>query len=453
MKSLFARAALATTTAVMLFAGVAINAEARIAGTSGTVVGTTQTFNLVTSADYITTPDGGTVTIWGYGEVGKPMQYPGPTLKVRAGYTVVINLTNGLPNLPGTSAPMPVSMIFPGQTGVAATGGSAGVLTQESSGPANVVTYTFVAGQPGTYMYNSGTRPGLQVEMGLVGALIVYPATENPNAPTKAYDLADSAFDQEYMFLMTEMDPKIHQLVEFGLINQVNNTVSHATLWFLNGRNGPDTMFPDFAPWLNHQPYSALPRMHPGEKLLMRVIGGGREQHPFHTHGNNYTVIARDGRPLKSSASTTIDLGYSDYTLDSTPGTTQDAIFTWTGVNLGWDMFGHVPGDGSSCTPDAEGLHSVATDANYKEPCADHTKPLPVVMPENASLAFGGFWRGSPFIGSLGSLPPGEGGLNLNGGVVFIWHSHTEKELANNDLYPGGILTMLIIEPHGVLIP
>jgi hypothetical protein len=34
-----------------------------------------------------------------------------------------------------------------------------------------------------------------------------------------------------------------------------------------------------------------------------------------------------------------------------------------------------------------------------------------------------------------------------------MWHSHTEKELTNNDIFPGGMLTMLIIEPWGTDIP
>ena len=37
------------------------------------------------------------------------------------------------------------------------------------------VSYTFTAGEPGTYQYHSGTRPDLQVEMGMYGALIVRP--------------------------------------------------------------------------------------------------------------------------------------------------------------------------------------------------------------------------------------------------------------------------------------
>ena len=44
---------------------------------------------------------------------------------------------------------------------------------------------------------------------------------------------------------------------------------------------------------LPSQPYNILPRMHPGEKLLLRVVRGGREMHPFHT-----TAITRACSPV-----------------------------------------------------------------------------------------------------------------------------------------------------------
>jgi len=75
-----------------------------------------------------------------------------------------------------------------------------------------------------------------------------------------------------------------------------------------------------------------------------------------------------------------------------------------------------------------------------------------VNLPQNQNLTFGGFWSGSPYLGSAGALPPGEGGLNPNSGYTFMWHSHTEKELTNNDIFPGGMMTMLIVEPPGVPI-
>ena len=67
-------------------------------------------------------------------------------------------------------------------------------------------------------------------------------------------------------------------------------------------------------------------------------------------------------------------------------------------------------------------------------------------------LAFGGFYSGSPYLGALGSLPPGEGGLNPNAGFSYMWHSHTEREMVNNDVFPGGMMTMLIIEAVGTTI-
>ena len=45
--------------------------------------------------------------------------------------------------------------------------------------------------------------------MGLYGALIVRPA-----APGCAYDHADTCFDREYLFLLSEIDIDIHQAAE-----------------------------------------------------------------------------------------------------------------------------------------------------------------------------------------------------------------------------------------------
>src|SRR2546421_11184632 len=39
-------------------------------------------------------------------------------------------------------------------------------------------------------------------------------------------------------------------------------------------------------------PYTTLFRsMHPGELTLLRIIGQGRWQHPFHEHGNHVRVV------------------------------------------------------------------------------------------------------------------------------------------------------------------
>jgi len=414
----------------LLLLAAAETAWAAIDGISGPV------FNLTAKADYISTADGGSLYSWGYANGNGAMQYPGPTMIVNQGDTVTINLSNQLP--------VPVSIVLPGQNGVAAAGGSAGLMTQEApamaGGVPGTVSYTFVATQPGTYQYHSGTQPALQVEMGLLGALIVRPNAADPLH--RAYAHAATLFNHEYLFLLTEMDPVIHeqvaaQVAAGGPIS-ADTSAWRPVLWFINGRNAPDTVLAANVPWLPTQPYNCLPRMHAGEKLLMRVINAGRDLHPLHTHGNNFLMIARDGRMLESAPGAGPDLAASDYTLRAVPGQTYDAIFEWTGKNLGWDVYGHT----SATAPLAP-----------NEYAPDHGKPIPVLLPNLQDVSFGAYYSGSPYLGSFGALPPGQPVINGGGGYFHMWHSHNEREIVNNDIFPGGMMTMLIIEPAGVPIP
>lgn len=414
-----------------LLAGFSSVSEAVIDGTTGT------TFNLTAKQGYISTPDGGSILAWGYALNGGPMQYPGPTLIVNQGDTITVNLTNDL-------TANPVSIMFPGQEDVTATGGTAGLITRESNGPADTVTYTFTASHAGTYLYESATQPELQVEMGLAGALIVRPAANN-----QAYNHADSAYDHEYLIFMSEIDPDVHFLVETGRKNQIDNAAYHPVLWFMNGRNFPDIMGAANDPLLPHQPYNTVPRTHPGDKTLVRVVSTSRDMHPFHTHGNHFRVIARDGRMLESTSGAGADISYLDYTLTVVPGATFDILWQWTGEKLGWDIYGTDAAHAHTCI-DGDGDDFDDTTYEY---CPDHGKPIPVILPSLQELTFGGFYSGSPYLGSAGALPPGEGGLNLNGGMFHIWHSHNERELVNNDIFPGGMMTFMIVEPPGVPIP
>lgn len=418
--------------AAMSFAAPA-PAHAVIQGVSGPV------FNLTAKEGRVITGDGNSVYSWGYANGEGPMQYPGVTMIAGEGDLVTVNLTNRLP--------VPVSIVFPGQHGVSATGGTAGLMTREAA-PGETVTYRFTASSPGTYLYHSGTRPELQVEMGLAGALIVRPAGFDPSAP-RAYGHADSAYDREVLFFLTEMDSRIHDVVELQGVDALSNTAFLSSYfpnyWFINGRNAPDTMAPAFAGWLPNQPYNSMPVMLPGERLLMRVVGAGRDPHPFHQHGNHARLIARDARLLESAPGAGPDMALDLFTITAVPGATFDAVFEWTGKGLGWDIYGTGPGYEHDCTDG----NSDGFDDTTAEYCADHGKPFPVVMPDVSDMTLGGFWSGSPYMGRLSSLPPGEGGLNPFGGFAYMWHSHTEKEMTNYDIFPGGMMTMLIIQPPG----
>jgi FtsP/CotA-like multicopper oxidase with cupredoxin domain len=423
---------------------LATTARAGIIGETGT------NFSLTATEGYISVSDGGSIYSWGYTSSGT-MQLPGPTLIVDQGDMISITLTNNLPTAAGN-----VSIVFPGQVVSIdpADPGVAGDLMQEAA-PGGTVTYQFEATNPGTYQYHSGTQPDLQVEMGLYGALIVRPAGFDPATNRTAYGDAKTGYDREYLYLLSEIDIDIHQAAELQAAGDgpimLPTGAYHSEYWLMNGRAAPDTMAVDNAAVLPTQPYGSLTHMYPGEKLLLRVIGAGREMHPFHTHGNHARLLARDGRVLANAAGNLA--GPLLFTIPSLPGGTADAIFEWTGKDLGWDMYGHAdPGDGLCVDNNGDGYDDDGVNDNDWEWCPDHGKPIPVTLPAISSLAFGGFYSGSPYLGALGSLPPGEGGLNPGAGFAYMWHSHTERELVNNDVFPGGMMTMLIVEARWVPI-
>jgi len=485
------RAGIALVTALLGVAVAAPPASATIAGLKSAAMGTT--FNFTAKVGYITFADGGSVPFWGLantdplpaGIIGAPagqVQFPGPTLIVNEGETITINLSNELPE--------PISLIFPGlgapEQPVYASPGDRATLRSFAhetpaggpGAPSAVVTYTFTASRPGTFTYESGTNMAKQTYMGLFGAIIVRPAgyTEvnqggndqwtltDPADPTNlpagaqhpedltrhAYGSGDpdsggdataqaTAYQREYLLLFHEIDPRINNAIATG--HEPDFSDWHPVYWTVNGRALPDCLFPHAVPWLPSQPYGALNFVHPGEQALARFIDMGRDPHPFHTHTNDILVIAHDGHPLQSDPTQGVDRAQFINTLSAYPGQTDDALWKWTGAALDWDVYGHAPGDPLAPF----------------EYAGDHGKAFPTTVPDPNNTTFGGFWSGSPFLGGAGALPPGEGGLNPWNGYVAIWHSHAEKELTNDDIFPGGILTFMVVVPYlddtGAVIP
>jgi FtsP/CotA-like multicopper oxidase with cupredoxin domain len=539
-----------------------VSAQAAAPGIQG------PTFTLVASPAYLNQPDGQAIYSWGYGctstsaptfvpaTLGRTgfcttMQVPGPTLVVTEGQTVTVHLTNGLPQAAGNT-----SILFPGFN-VTPSGGVAGLLTQEAA-PAGTVTYTFTASSPGTRAYYSGTQGDLQVEMGLYGAIIVLPATipaactsgvhaDNvtaeshwgesdyrlPNATGgvgAAYDHPDSCYDREYLFQFSEMDPRIHtqaeaQVAAAGTCTQGSAGCSlsvptepyHPAYFMINGRSMPDDMDPNYAIEYPHQPYNGDPHMHPGELTLVRVIGQGRWQHPFHEHGNHLRILGRDGNLIVASQNVNYQptgatavsapalAGPLLFTTTTTPGLAMDAIFYWSGKGLNWDAYGHNSSSNDplatlTCTPDANGYNTgysattgaplsthsaVVTAVNYYEWCADHFKPVekapfgdvgaggPATLPDANLFTNGAWYGGSPYLGpdatiratgcnagaqangpgvqcgSTGSTPPSGTIANSpssEAGFAFMWHSHNEREITTNNIFPGGMLMMMLVD-------
>ena len=487
-------------------------------------------FNLTAQPAYLTQPDGQAIYSWGYGCNGSPagyapkaittatcgaMQVPGPTLIVHEGDNVTVTLTNGLPAAAGNT-----SILFPGfQVAPSGATSVAGLLTQEAV-PGSSVTYTFTAVTPGTHSYYSGTQGDLQIEMGLYGAVIVLPKTvpatcntsasgPGPNnlaaeaqwgeadfrlAPA-AYNHAKTCYDREYLFQFSEMDPNIHnqalaQVTAAGTCTpaatgcslQVPTEPYHPAYFLINGRSMPDDMDPNYASEYPHQPYNGNPHMHPGEQVLLRIIGQGRWQHPFHEHANHVRILARDGNLILSATDANSLAGPALFTTTTTPGVAMDGIFYYTGRGLNWDMYGHKPGSSDAsakltCTPDANGYNTSAPTAiNYFEWCADHNKPLqvapfgdvegggPVTLPDPNILTNGAWYGGSPYLGPnatvratgpTGVTPPSGTIANSpsgEAGFAFMWHSHNEREITTNNAFPGGMMMMMLIDSREFVI-
>lgn len=438
----------------LLFATVS---HAAIEGITGT------TFDLTATIGTVVTSDGDSFQFWGYSTPASNngnMQYPGPTLIVNEGDTITINLTNNLPPQAGAT-----SIVFPGHN-VTASGDNDGILTWEANNGGGTASYSFTATNPGTYLYRSGTNTDLQVEMGLVGVIIVRPAM----GANYAYNHADTQFDREFLLILTEMNPNIHRFTELGLMALVDTSDNRATNWFINGRNFPDNVAAPYAPWLPNQPYNFVPQMHPGEKVLVRSVGAGNDLHPFHYHGNNFEVIGVDGRMLTTGGGMGPNLSWKATTRRTVPGQTAEVIWTWNAEKLGWDMYDHQPGvdyprsdinpawpgiicdnfDPLTFDPENPPAEEFLFDTYTKEYCPDHGVQFPVILPQRDSLTYGDFYPGTPFLGGEGDLAPGDAGLNSTAAFFLIWHSHTEKELTSNDIWPGGAISFMLVEHPGV---
>jgi FtsP/CotA-like multicopper oxidase with cupredoxin domain len=504
---------------VLLFTVSAFAAAPGLKGTS---------FNLTASAAYITQPDGQMVYSWGYGCTDggasgafvpattttpfcSSMQIPGPTLVVTQGQTITVKLTNSLPAPAGNT-----SILFPGFQ-VTASGGVAGLLTTEAA-PGAAVTYTFTANTAGTHAYYSGTDGDLQVEMGLYGAIIVLPSSvpsactgsgtpaaknltaESTHGETDfrlaaaAYNNPHACYDREYLFQFSEMDPRIHTqaLAQVTAKNGCTAGTAGCSLevatepyvpayFMINGRSMPDDMDTNYAQQYPHQPYNGNPHMHPGEQVLLRVIGQGRWQHPFHEHGNHVRILARDGNLITAPDNTSL-AGPLLFTTTTTPGLAMDGIFYWTGKGLNWDPYGHNPSSSDvlaklTCTPDANGYNTGdPTAINYYEWCQDHNKPLevapfgdvasdgPATLPESNILTNGAWYSGSPYlgadatvraVGSTGTTPPSgtiANGPTSEAAFAYMWHSHNEREITTNNIFPGGMMMMMLVDSREFVI-
>ncbi|MBS0393592.1 MAG: choice-of-anchor D domain-containing protein [Proteobacteria bacterium] len=352
---------------------------ATMLGAAG-VASAATTVNLTAQRATATMPDGAIVPMWGYclGSVtstSTPVAgtasgggtcatapavgtwAPGPTITVPLGDSLTITLTNNLPvdtsitilgqiggNLgaPARDA-LPVSHAPVTGTTWPVTGGTATFTPPAQLARANsfvpvaaagsTATYTWSNLKPGTYLYETATRPSLQAPMGLYGVLIVTGApTTDATATTPATHLtaAGTAFpngavngvavqavqyDADVPFLISEIDAKQNAQVDAAALANTSVTLKWNDPACATAGPAPNygnVCYPaavNYAPTyllLNGQPFD---RNNPGANavqpatgnmaltgnVMLRVVNAGLRTHVPSLVGLTLAQIAEDG--------------------------------------------------------------------------------------------------------------------------------------------------------------
>ena len=160
-----------------------------------------------------------------------------------------------------------VSIVFPGRPASSASGGAARPARRARRPPApgGTVTTASSRSEPGTYLYESGTNPHKQVQMGLYGALIVRPTMRRGLRLQRRRDAvrpgprvpgADARHRPDCCTDAVERN------------QPYDVTTKHDRYWTINGRSFPDTIAADGVALASEQPYGALVRVAADDREL-----------------------------------------------------------------------------------------------------------------------------------------------------------------------------------------
>jgi len=271
-----------------------------------------------------TLPDGAAVTVWGFAEdadndlntVGAEIPtVPGPLVTVpHTDNTLTIHLRNDL-------TAKAVSIVIPGQFAVLTpvtftdSQGRDRVksFTHETAPNGGIGAYTWSSLKPGTYLYQSGSHPAVQVPMGLYGGMTrdaaagaAYAASPNINA----------AYDNEVVLIYSEIDPALNDAVAAGTYGTpaYPSAINYSPRYFL----------------INGEPYftgqAAIPAGSVNDRVLIRFLNAGVKTHVPLMQGLHADVIAEDGNlaPYKKE----------QYSVFLPAGKTRDAIFVPTASGI-----------------------------------------------------------------------------------------------------------------------
>jgi hypothetical protein len=211
---------------------------------------------------------------------GEVVTVPGPRIVVPPGdSSLTILLTNRL--APGE----PTSIVIPGQpfkaTPAKGADGRVRSMTSETL-PGETGTYVFDGLKPGTFLYQSGSHPAVQVQMGLYGAMT------RDESDGNAY--ANLPYGHEALLLYSEIDPALHEAVANdkygpGKGGPTSTIRYRPTLFLINGESYTDSM-------------ASLAAGTAGETTLLRFLNAGLRTHVPLLADGTMKIVAEDGNKL-----------------------------------------------------------------------------------------------------------------------------------------------------------
>lgn len=287
---------------------------------------------------WVKTPDGRSHYIFGFVDItGMPeneivnfrgkAELMAPPLILKVGDEVYLTLTNlGTPTRPDLDDPHTIHYHgFPNQIALYDGVPEASVAVPVGRD----FVYYYKPLDQGTYMYHCHYEPVEHIQMGMVGPLIVRPQDYNPadHAYKTAYGYGTGTeFDREYYIFLNEVDCHIHNLV--ATVQEPDWTLYKPTYWLINGRSYPDTI--NITGSFPQQPHTALIRANAGEKVLLRFVNLGFEQHAMELLGSVMKVVGIDA--MRSLGMNGEDLSFYNNIIYIAPGQSIDAIFRAPGA-------------------------------------------------------------------------------------------------------------------------
>jgi hypothetical protein len=331
------------------------------------------------------------------------------------------------------------------------------------------MTYFFQPEHPGTLMYHCHVEASEHVQMGMYGALIIYPSKESlalagvkqskngewfyndkpqtqiPKTATNrnfAYNDIHTYFDKEYVMLLSDIDSVWHESVHKGLFFNAANY--KPDFWMINGRVFPDTLLPhpltisngEFESDLTQINYESYVRIKTDQQFLLRMINMGYQVIPWHIHGWHFTIIGKDSHIdpfIKLSSLLQLDdsslhaVKHKGFTVSIGSGETYDLLLNSDDKRLEYLKYLIMGQDGfpSLCSQLKE-LHKIDANAIFNIP----TEPVTCKSPE--------------LINSLKICQQSITDLNDQFFPQFYpMHNHDDYKITNKGIYPGGQLTYI----------